>query len=149
MMIRLKDGGWVNSDMIGLIETVSTGPDLGQDMVELRSIGGKHAYVAAEPAFRIAERVNETIIKAEPGYALLMPADKRSEEFSFYREVIIAWRIGEHTRPVIVDDVPTHCQYCPAILQPDGTVCEPGLCSYATVTDWEAAARKDWAEGRA
>lgn len=83
-----------------------------------------------------------TIIPASPGYQAIKTYDDPSR-FGYYREVIIAWRIGadEYPTPVTIEG---HRAAWATVLMPDGRICIQGESEFENLEEWEKSARATW-----
>ena len=107
--------------------------------------GGEFTIGAKAPCLK---NILATIIKADPGYELLVPGCSGGE-FAFYREPIIAWRIGDDFMPEPITPVWRVSLECKtAILCPDGRV-RSDSGNFGTLKEWEAYGAKEHARNAA
>ena len=119
------------------------------------SLEGDGEYTTASYAMgdaeKIARQINDKIIKAEPGYKLVMFAadDYYGFDFSIEGEVI-AWRIDPQKygsrKPITISADEDEHPY--VILCPDGKIIDQ-FQSFDNIKAWETTARRNWAERRA
>jgi hypothetical protein len=147
MMIRLENGSYVNSDTIHLM---SRSGGWGKDTRTILS-SKLGRYTAKVDVDELADVVNSHVIRATPGYELILSSTPGCDGFFFSRCQIIAWRVrpGEGTpSPVTVrgDEDVSNPQ---VILCPDGQVEDQFMRTYDNIEAWEKNARETWAKDRA
>jgi hypothetical protein len=154
MMIELEDGNYVNSRLVRNIFTVKHKDETRTKL----SLEGDGEYTTASYAMgsaeEIARQINDKIIKAEPGYKLVMFAadDYYGFDFSIEGEVI-AWRIDPQKygsrKPITISADEDKHPY--VILCPDGKIIDQThtFQSFDNIKAWETTARRNWAERRA
>ena len=154
MMIELEDGNYVNSRLVRNIFTVKHKDETRTKL----SLEGDGEYTTASYAMgdaeEIARQINDKIIKAEPGYKLVMFAadDYYGFDFSIEGEVI-AWRIDPQKdgsrKPITISADEDEHPY--VILCPDGKIIDQThtFQSFDNIKAWETTARRNWAERRA
>ena len=125
MMIELEDGNYVTSRLVRKIFTVQRKDEGRKTKLSLEGDG---EYTTASYAMGNAEEIarrNDKIIKAEPGYKLVMFAadDYYGFDFSIEGEVI-AWRIDPQKygsrKPITISADEDEHPY--VILCPDGKI---------------------------
>ena len=146
MMIELEDGSYVNSDAIRSMKQKTGG--WGSMLTLQENDGGERNYIGGDTPSEIADMINLTIIKADPGYVLLIVDDISEVEFNFGRETIIAWKIypDRHgwPRPITITSGDRQLSNLQYILCPNGTVAHQDRCTYENLEEWELEARKEW-----
>jgi hypothetical protein len=122
MWVQIKDGGWINLDLVGQMQRMRDGD------WHLRSLDGIGlGVVPGHPDLDVI--VGDMVVPATVGQEaisfLMQTDDDEGPEIIVSRKAVVAWRISQEAAlPIVAGDSPASNETV-MVLQPDGRVCDP------------------------